>query len=140
MLVYVYYIIIVSNDESAINKLKSSSDAKFKLKDLGALRFFTGLEIARSNRGIFISQRPYALQLLSDIGFLSCKAVSTPMEANLKLSQDDSELIEDTSLYRRMIGKLIYLTITRPDSSYPVNRLNQFLAKPRLQHIKSLII
>ena len=59
------------------------------------------------------------------------------MEANLKLTQDDGELLEDPSMYRRVIGKLLYLTITRPDISFAVNRLSQFLSKPRVPHYKA---
>ncbi|KAL5558898.1 hypothetical protein UlMin_035109 [Ulmus minor] len=126
-----------SNDELAVQKLKSNLDAKFKLKDLGPLCFFLGLEIARTERGISISQRPYALQILEDTGFLGCKPAATPMEVNVKLSQDDGEELSDPALYRRLIGKLLYLTITRPDLSYAVNKLSRFLSKPRLPHFQA---
>ena len=69
------------------------------------------------------------------MGYLGCKASSTPIEANLKLNKDDGELLEDPTMYRGMIGKLIYLTITRPDLSYSINRLSQFLAEPRRPHL-----
>ena len=99
--------------------------------------FVLGLEIARIERGISISQRPYALQILEDTGFLGCKPAATPMEVNVKLSQDDGEELSDPALYRRLIGKLLYLTITRPDLSYAVNKLSQFLSKPRLPHFQA---
>ena len=85
-----------------------------------------------------MSQRPYALQLLVDTGYLGSKPAVTPMEPNLKLSQEDGELFDDHSLYRRLIGKLLYLTITRHDLSYAINRLSQFLAKPRIPHYKAV--
>ncbi|RVW93427.1 putative mitochondrial protein [Vitis vinifera] len=110
----------------------------FKLKNLEQLKYFLGLEVARSRKGISISQRHYALQLLSNFGFLGCKPTSTPMEANINLSQDDGELLEDPNLYRRLIGKLLYLTITRPDLAYSVNRLNQYLANPRSTHLQGV--
>ncbi|KAL5569024.1 hypothetical protein UlMin_025599 [Ulmus minor] len=69
------------------------------------------------------------------MGYLGCKASSTPIKANLKLSKDDGELLEDPTMYRGMIGKLLYLTITRPDLSYSINRLRQFLAEPRRPHL-----
>ena len=87
-------------------------------------------------KGIYVSQRHYALQLLFDIGFQCCKPASTPMEVNIKLSQDDGVVLKDPRLYRRLIGKLLYLTITQPDLFYSVNRLNQYLANPRSTHLQ----
>ena len=94
------------------------------------------MEVDRSTAGISICQRKYALELHSDTGHLGCKPATIPMDPNLKLSQDDGDLIEDPTSYRRLIGKLLYLTITRPDLSYSVNRLNQFLAAPRKPHLQ----
>lgn len=107
----------------------------FKLKDQGNLKYLLGLEVARSAKGISLSQRHYALQLPSDTGYLGCKTRKTPMDPNVKLSQ--GVLLDDPSLHRRMIGKLLYLTITRPDLSYSVNYLSQFLAKPRDHHLQA---
>ncbi|KAL5549915.1 hypothetical protein UlMin_000091 [Ulmus minor] len=135
LLVYVDDIIIPSNDDLAVASLKKTLDAKFKLKDLDPLRFFLGLVIARSPKGIMISQRPYALQLLQDMGYLGTKLVNTPMEVNLKLSKYEGDLLADLVLYRRLIGKLLYLTITHPDLSYSMNKLNQFLVQPRIPHM-----
>ncbi|KAL5569450.1 hypothetical protein UlMin_026025 [Ulmus minor] len=135
LLVYVDDIIIASNDDLVVASLKKILDANFKLKDLGPLRFFLGLEIARSPKGIMIFQKPYALQLLQDMGYLGTKPVNTPMEVNLNLSKDESDLLEDPALYRCLIGKLLYLTITHPDLSYSVNKLSQFLAQPRIPHM-----
>ena len=134
-LVYVDYIIIASNDPLAVNTLKSLLNDHFKMKNLGSLRYFLGLEVARSTAGISICQRKYALELLSKSGYLGCKPATTPMDPNLKLSHEDGDLIDDPTRYRRLIGKLLYLTITRPDLSYSINRLSQFLANPRLPHL-----
>ena len=79
--------------------------------------YFLGLDVATSIKGISLSQCPYALQLLSDTGYLGCKMRNTPMDPIVKLTQDDGELLEDPSQYRRLIGGLLYLTITRPDLS-----------------------
>ena len=123
ILVYVDDIIVASNDSKAVTKLKEFLNDKFKLKDLGDLKYFLGLEVARSNTVIFVSQRKYALELLEEASFSGCKAATTPMEANLRLSKDEGEPLLDPTVYRRMIGKLLYLTITRLELCFAVNRL-----------------
>ena len=138
LLIYVDDIIIASNDQLVVDTLKHTLNCKFKMKDLGPLRYFLGLEVARSTASISICQHRYALELLSDIGYLDCKPITIPMDPNLKLSQDDGDLIEDPTSYRRLIGKLLYLIITRHNLSYSVNRLSQFLATPRKLHIQAI--
>ena len=135
LLVYVDDIIVVGNCSQTIESFKQVLDGKFKLKDLGDLKFFLVLEVACSQQGIFICQRHYALQLLTDAGLLGCKPSKTPMEPNLKLSKEEGELLTDPMMYRRLIGKLLYLTITRPDLSFAVNRLSQFMSSPRQPHL-----
>ncbi|KAL5557871.1 hypothetical protein UlMin_034082 [Ulmus minor] len=135
LLVYVDDVIIASSDSTAIIHLKADLNTLFKLKDLGDLKYFLGLEIARSAAGICLSQRKYVLDLLSDFGYLGCKPASTPMKPNLQLSLEDGENVSDVSMYRRLIGRLLYLTLTRPDISYAVNRLSQFLSKPKVPHL-----
>ena len=77
------------------------------------MRYFLGLEVARSNQMIDLCQRKYALEVLSDAGFLVCKLAKTPMEQNIKLSKYEAGELKDLGKYRRMIGRLLYLTITR---------------------------
>ncbi|XP_062103740.1 uncharacterized mitochondrial protein AtMg00810-like [Humulus lupulus] len=137
LLVYADDIVTASNDEFSIHSFKIKLDSRFKLKDLGPLRFFLGLEIGRSQNGISISQRPFTLQLLTNTGYLGAKAVSTPMEANKKLSMEDGDLLSDPTSYRILIGKLIYLTITRPDISHSVIKLSQYLSTPCVPHLNT---
>ncbi|RVW48337.1 Retrovirus-related Pol polyprotein from transposon RE1 [Vitis vinifera] len=138
LLVYVDDIIVASNNKIAADNLKNSLNKSFKLKDLGNLKYFLGLEVARSAKGILINQRKYALELLSETGYLGCKPAKTPMQLNMQLSQDDGELLTDPSMYGRLIGKLIYLTITRPDLTYSMNKLSQFLSQPRRPHLQAV--
>jgi hypothetical protein len=124
LLVYVDYIAITINDDVAVKSLIISLNDKFRLKDLGALKYFLGLEIARSTKGNFVSQRKYSLEILQDSGLLASEPVSFPMEHNLKLSRDVGSLLSDPSSYRRLIDRLLYLTITRPDLAYLVQTLS----------------
>ena len=136
LLIFVDDIIIASNDQLVVDTLKHALNCKFKMKDLGPLRYFLGLEVARSTTGISIRQHKYALELLSDTEHLGCKPTTIPMDPNLKLSQDDGDLIENPTSYRQLIGKMLYLTITCPDLSYSVNSVSQFLVAPYKPHLQ----
>lgn len=135
LLVYVDDIIITGSSLTSIEALKSFLDAKFKLKDLGSLRYFLGLELARSSKGIYLSQRQYVLQLLEDMGMLASKAAKLPMDPNLQLRLSDGPFLADPSLYRRLIGRLLYLNVSRPDITFAVHKLSQFVARPCQAHL-----
>ena len=104
--------------------MKILLDQQFKLKDLGDLKFFLGLEVARTTDGINLCQRKYTLKVLGDTGMLGCKPAKVPMDQSLKLSKYEGKELQDPSSYRRLIGRLLYLTITRPDITFAMNRLS----------------
>lgn len=135
VLVYVDDIIIASSCDKATALLKESLQASFKLRDLGTLRYFLGLEIARSSSGISICQRKYVLDLLTDTGLLGCKPSSIPMDPSVKISIEDGELLPNAEVYWRLVGKLLYLTFTRPDITFAVHKLCQFTSSPRAPHL-----
>ena len=90
------------------------------MKDLGDLCYFLGIEIIRTSEGIWLSQRQYALDMLSKYGMADCKPIAMPLDVNAKLSAHVGDIMEDVTMYRKIVGSLIYLTITRPDLSYTV--------------------
>lgn len=137
ILVYVDDILFVGSDESAVDAFKDILKAAFKLRDLGPAKYFLGFEIARSATGIAINQRKYTLELLEDAGLLGCKPLYVPMEPNLKMSGTDGVLLEDPSVYRRIVGRLLYLTHTRPDITYAVHKLSQYMSAPHSVHLQA---
>ncbi|KAF5463145.1 hypothetical protein F2P56_019084 [Juglans regia] len=135
VLVYVNDILVAGNDLSQIEIFKKILATHFKTKDLGSLKYFLSLEIACTPEGIFLNQRKYALDILSDSGQLGARTTPFPMEQHLKRNTQDGDLLSDPDLYRRLVGRLIYLTITRLDIVYVVNTLSQFLHALRVPNM-----
>ena len=104
------------------------------MKDLGELWYFLGIEVIRTDSGIWLMQRQYAYDMLKKVGMTACKPLDTPLDANVKLF-DDGDYLEDAYMYRKMVGGLIYLTITRPDLSYAIGLVSQFMQKPCKRHL-----
>lgn len=135
LLVYVDDIILGSSSLVAINSVKAYLHDQFKIRDLGVLKYFFGLQVARSKDGIHVCQRKYALEIIESTGLLGNKVVTTPMEVNHKLTHSSGEFLLDITGYRRLIGKLIYLSTTRPNITYSISILTQFMDKPTHTHL-----
>ncbi|PNY15374.1 putative LRR receptor-like protein kinase [Trifolium pratense] len=105
------------------------------MKDLGDLKYFLGIEVSRSKQEFFLSHQKYVLDLLAEIGNSVCQPVDTPIEVNHGLSILPDKIPTNKERYKRMVGKLIYLTHTRPDISYAVSVMSQFMHNPSEQHM-----
>ena len=127
LIVYVDDIVITGSDQDDIQKLKQHLFNHFQTKDLGKLKYFLGIEIAQSKFGVVMSQRKYVLDILEETGMLKCKPGDTFMDPNVKLVPGQGEPLQDPRRYRRLVGRLNYLTITRSDISFPVSVVSQFL-------------
>jgi hypothetical protein len=108
------------------------------MKDLGDLHSFLGIEVIRTPEGILISQWHYALDMLFKFGMADYKPISTPLDRTVKYRVDSARVCNPTR-FRRIVGSLIYLTITRPDLSYPVGVITQYMAQPTEEHLQSAL-
>lgn len=129
-------IIITGDDSVEVEKQKKSDD--FKIKDLGALKYFLGMEFARSKEGIFVNQRKYVLDLLRETGLLGCKATETPIEPNLKIQSAKPEDVLNKEQYQRLVGRLIYLSHTQLDITFAVSMVSQFMHSPGQEHFDAI--
>ena len=109
------------------------------MKDLGTLSYFLGLEVTSSSDGYCLSQAKYASDLLSKASLTDSKTVSTLLEFNVKLNTTDGEPLSDATLYRQLVGSLIYLTVTHLDLAYAVHLVSQFMSAPRSIHYAAVL-
>jgi hypothetical protein len=127
--------LFLTGEEKLIIECKKRLASEFKMKFLGLMHYFLGLEVWQSPERIFLNQGKYAVEILKRFDMLECKSMNTPMEAKLKLLVDTSSELIDATLYRQIIESLMYLTNTRPNICFDVNTLSQFLVEPRHVHL-----
>uniref|UniRef100_A0A3Q7EYQ7 Reverse transcriptase Ty1/copia-type domain-containing protein n=1 Tax=Solanum lycopersicum TaxID=4081 RepID=A0A3Q7EYQ7_SOLLC len=148
ILVYVDDLLITGSCSKMISDANDVLHKQFKVKDLGDLKYLLGIEVLRSKAGILLNQRKYVLELISEMGLGGAKPSTTPLETNVKLTTTEFDestgrkgdtLLADASVYQRLIGKLLYLTITRPAISYTVQTLSQFMQQPKRSHWEAAI-
>jgi hypothetical protein len=127
--------LFLTGEEKFIVECKQRLVVEFEMKDLGLMHYFLGFEVWQSPKKIFLNQGKYTVEILKRFDMLECKSMNTPMEEKLKLLVDTSLDLIDATLYRQIIGSLMYLTNTRPDICFAVNTLSQFLVQPRRVHL-----
>ena len=133
LLVYFDDLILTGNNEDLISKFVTTLNLEFAIKDLGCLGYFLGLEVTTSSNDLFLCQTKYAHEILERANLLDAKPMPTPLAPHVILSKE-GEPFQDQTLYRSLVGALQYLTITRPDISYAVNQVSQFLQNPTTAH------
>ncbi|PKU79659.1 Retrovirus-related Pol polyprotein from transposon TNT 1-94 [Dendrobium catenatum] len=138
LLVYVDDIILTGSNEEEKASLRKNLAKEFDIKELGRLKYFLGIEVAHSSKGIFISQQKYIKDLLKETGKLACKPAPTPVEPNLKLGEAKEDPDVDKGAYQRLVGKLIYLSHTRPDIAFAVSMVSQFMQNPKQIHMQAV--
>ncbi|CAL8121905.1 unnamed protein product [Prunus armeniaca] len=134
VLVYVDDIIITGNNSAAIGKVISTLSSTFALKDLGILHYFLGIEVVPHSGGLILSQRKYIIDLLKRSHLADIKPIDTPMASSSKLSKSDGEPLSNPQQYRSILGTLEYVTLTRPELSFFVNKVCQFMHNPTSEH------
>eukprot|EP00253_Pinus_taeda_P035126 PITA_35126 len=134
VVLYVDDVIFSSNDDYLIKNFKSVMKEEFEMTDMGLLRYFLGIEVDKNENGIFISQARYVNEVLGKFNMQECKAAITPTVMGLKLSKEDSSKDFDPSLYKSIVGSLMYLTTTRPDIMFFVSLISRFMERPKEAH------
>ncbi|PNX93880.1 retrovirus-related Pol polyprotein from transposon TNT 1-94 [Trifolium pratense] len=137
-LVYVDDILITGNNDQAIHKCISTLATVFSIKDLGSIHFFLGVEVIPTSQGLFLSQHKYIRDLLDRTKMADAKIVHSPMSTSTSLTQHNGASSVNITEYRSMIGSLQYLSMTRPDIAYTVNKLAQFMQHPSSIHFTAL--
>lgn len=137
VLIYVDDLLIAGNSADEINHLKIMLSKQFHMKDLGPVNYFLGLEVSRSSLGFFVSQKKYTLDLLHEFGMDAVTPLKLAMDSHLKLIPTTGSPIVDPHPYQRLVGKLIYLTVTRPDITFVVHILSQFMHQPTSSHMQA---
>ena len=133
-LVYVDDLIITGSDASSVDVIVCKLHAKFTIKDLGALSLFCGIEVRATLNGLLLSQQKYVTDLLSKHNMLDSKSVSTPITGGSRLTLHDGSSSFDTTKFWQVVGGLQHLRMTRPDISFAVNKLSQFMHAPLETH------
>ncbi|KAL8129011.1 hypothetical protein V2J09_018166 [Rumex salicifolius] len=127
--------IITGNDSLEVERLKEHMKSYFQMKDLGNMRYFLGIEVYRTEAGIYLNQRKYTLEMLEEARIVNSKPMLTPLDCHEKLSKEGGPM-KNPYQYRTLIRKLIYLTVTRADITYSVQVLSQFIQTPCAEHWK----
>ena len=137
LIVYVDDMILTGNDHVEIEALKILAK-EFEVEDLGALRYFLGMEIARNKNEISVSQRKYTLDFLKETGMLGCSPNDIPINSRHKIDPAEKGDLVEKGRYQQLVGKLIYLSHTRPDIAFVVSTVSLYMHSPYEAHMNAI--
>lgn len=132
---YVDDLLVTGGNEKEVSNFKSELELNFEMSSLGEMKYFLGIEVVQSSKGIFISQESYVKELLKKFDMEDCNSVATPMNEGTKLVKDDDSPKVNPSIYRSLIGSLLYVCSTRPDIMFSVAVLSRFMHSPSQNHL-----
>ncbi|KAK4406569.1 Retrovirus-related Pol polyprotein from transposon RE1 [Sesamum angolense] len=127
LIVYVDDVLLTGNSMAALTDVKQYLDNLFTIKDLGHAKYFLGLELARSSHVTYVTQRKYLLDIVHDYHLDDAKATATPLPEGIKFDASSGSTLASPDRYRRLVGRLLYLSFSRPDISFAVQQLSQFI-------------
>ena len=134
LIVCLYVDDLIIMGDLPIDMFKSAMKQELKMTNLGLMKYFLGIEVKQNENGIFISQEKYANDILKRFNMLKCKSTPTPIVMGMKLSQDEKGSNVNPTLYKKLVGSLMYLTATRPDITYGVSLISRFMNSPKVSH------
>ena len=132
---YVDDLLFTGNCDTMFGEFKKSMRNEFEMSDLGLMHYFLGIEVMQSDDGIFLSQKKYVGEILNKFHMKDCNSVSTPVECGMKLHKDHDGKKVDSTLYKQIVGSLMYLTTTRPDIMYSVSLISRYMENPTELHL-----
>jgi hypothetical protein len=132
---YVDDLLITGSNKVVLEKFKTDIMKEFEMTDLGELSYFLGMEFVKTDRGCFLHQKKYVVDILKRFHMSNCNPTITLMEIGVKLSKNTNDELVDSTLYRQIIGSLRYLCNTRVDICHSVGLLSRFMSEPRASHL-----
>ena len=134
---YVDDLFFTCNDESMFVKFKNSMKLEFDMIDLGKMKYFLGVEVLQNPEGIYISQRKYAKEVLDRFRMEKSNSVKNPIVPGIKLMKDEEVAKVNATMYKQLVGSLMYLIAKRLDLTYVVSLISRFMASPIELHLQA---
>ena len=136
--IYVDDIVFGATNDSLAQSFTDKMNKIFEMSMVGELTYFLGLQVKQTYSGIYINQAKYARNLVKRFGLDKAAHARTPMAANAKLTNDPSGESVDVTLNRSMIGRLLYLTASRPDIAFSIGVCSRFQSNPKISHLNAI--